>query len=252
MASASRDLASKCASQKLSKPATNPKALFCLAQIIIHGSGSSTGNGLKGPDMCNLYTLRIESWNSVFGKSLAEVMAGENLPPPDVYPASPGVVITADRNARKMTWGFPLVLKGKEGQPLKPKPVNNARTDKLSSPFWSASVRERRCLIPLDKFAEAEGKKGSMTRTWFSMPDSGQFYCAGIWRDSAEWGNVYSMVMTEAVGVVERIHDRMPVILGPDAYDIWLLGQVDEAKALCIPYAGKLIENRTSDLWVKR
>jgi putative SOS response-associated peptidase YedK len=91
--------------------------------------------------MCNLYTLRIESWNSVFGKSLAEVMAGQNLPPPDVYPASPGIVITSDKTARKMTWGFPLVLKGKEGQPLKPKPVNNARTDKLGSPFWSASVR---------------------------------------------------------------------------------------------------------------
>jgi putative SOS response-associated peptidase YedK len=202
--------------------------------------------------MCNLYTLRIESWNNVFGKSLAEVMAGENLPPPDVYPASPGIVITSDKTARKMTWGFPLVLKGKEGQPLKPKPVNNARTDKLGSPFWSASVRERRCLIPLDRFAEAEGKKGSMTRTWFSMPDGEQFHCAGIWRESAEWGNVYSMVMTEASGVVERIHDRMPVILEPNAYSSWLTGTVDDAKSLCIPYAGKLNENRTSDLWVKR
>jgi len=202
--------------------------------------------------MCNLYTLRIESWSNVFGKSLAEVMAGANLPPPDVYPASPGIVITSDKTARKMTWGFPLVLKGKEGQPLKPKPVNNARTDKLGSPFWSASVRERRCLIPLDRFAEAEGKKGAMTRTWFSMPDGEQFHCAGIWRESAEWGNVYSMVMTEAAGVVERIHNRMPVILETDAYDIWLSGQVDEAKALCIPYAGKLNDYRTSDLWVKR
>jgi len=52
-----------------------------------------------------------------------------------------------------------------------------------------------------------------MTRTWFSMPDGEQFHCAGIWRESAEWGNVYSMVMTEAAGVVERIHNRMPVIL---------------------------------------
>lgn len=71
-----------------------------------------------------------------------------------------------------MLWGFPLVLKGKEGQPLKPKPVNNARTEKLSSPFWSATVRERRCLIPLDRFAESEGKKGSRTRTlsYFMRP----------------------------------------------------------------------------------
>ena len=202
--------------------------------------------------MCNLYEHYTTGMNAIFGKSLSEMLAGENLPTAQVYPASPGIVITSDMTPRKMTWGFPLVLKGKDGQPLKPKPVNNARTDKLGSSFWSASVCERRCLIPLDRFAEAEGNKGAMTRTWFSMPDAGQFHCAGIWRDSAEWGNVYSMVMTEAVGVVERIHDRMPVILKPDDYDIWLSGQVEEAKALCIPYAGKLIENRTQDLWVKR
>ena len=202
--------------------------------------------------MCNLYTLRVERWNSVFDRSLAEVLAGENLPPPDVYPASPGIVITADKTAHKMTWGFPLVLKGKEGQPLKPKPVNNARTDKLGSPFWSASVRERRCLIPVDRFAEAEGPKGQMTRTWFSMPDGEQFHCAGVWRDSAEWGKVYSMVMTEAAGPVERIHDRMPVILAPDAYDAWLSAPVDDAKALCVPWAGSLAEDQTVDLWVKR
>lgn len=202
--------------------------------------------------MCNLYEHYTTGMNDIFGKSLAEMLAGENLPPSEVCPASPGIVITPDMTARKMTWGFPLVLKGKEGQPLKPKPVNNARTDKLGSPFWSASFRERRCLIPLDRFAEAEGKKGAMTRTWFSMTKGGQFHCAGIWRDSVEWGNVYSMLMTEAVGVVERIHDRMPVILEPEEYDIWLSGQVDDAKALCIPYAGKLNENRTSDLWLKR
>jgi putative SOS response-associated peptidase YedK len=202
--------------------------------------------------MCNLYTLRVESWNSVFGASLADVMVGENLPPPDVYPAGPGIVINSDRKAHKMTWGFPLVLKGKAGQLLKPRPVNNARTDKLGGPFWSASVRERRCLIPLDRFAEAEGQKGAMTRTWFSMPDGKQFHCAGIWRNSAEWGNVYSMVMTESAGVVQRIHDRMPVVLKPSDYDIWLAGTVDQATALCVPYAEQLNADPTADLWVKR
>lgn len=202
--------------------------------------------------MCNLYEHYTAGMNAIFGKSLAEVLAGENLPPPQVYPASPGIVITSDMKACKMTWGFPLVLKGKDGKPLKPKPVNNARTDKLGSPFWSASFRERRCLIPLDRFAEAEGKKGAMTRTWYSLPDGEQFHCAGLWRDSAEWGNVYSMVMTEAIGVVARIHDRMPVILQPHAYNVWLTGTVDDAKALCVPYAGKLNEDATNDLWVKR
>jgi hypothetical protein len=67
-----------------------------------------------------------------------------------------------------MTWGFPLLLKGKSGQPLKPKPVNNAREDKLGTAFWRASFERRRCLIPVTAWAEAEGAKGAMTRTWYS------------------------------------------------------------------------------------
>lgn len=202
--------------------------------------------------MCNLYEHYTANMNAIFGKSLDDVLQGQNLPTSQVYPGGPGIVITADKTAQKMTWGFPLVLKGKDGKLLKPRPVNNARTDKLASRFWSASVRERRCLIPVDRFAEAEGPKGKMTRTWFSMPDGEQFHTAGVWRDSAEWGKVYSMVMTEAAGPVERIHDRMPVIIAPDDYGAWLSAPVDEAKALCVPWSGPLVEDKTADHWVKR
>jgi putative SOS response-associated peptidase YedK len=45
---------------------------------------------------------------------------------------------------------------------------------------------------------EAEGEKGSKTRTWFSLPDQPVFAVAGIWRDTDECGPAYSMVMTEA------------------------------------------------------
>ncbi len=64
-----------------------------------------------------------------------------------------------------MTWGFPLAMKGKSGQPLKPKPVNNARTGKLDGGFWRPSFQARRCLIPVTEFAKAEGERGAITRT---------------------------------------------------------------------------------------
>src|SRR6476620_11182493 len=115
----------------------------------------------------------------------------------DVYPGYPGLVVANDE-LRSMVWGFPLVLKGKQGQPLKPKPVNNARADKLDGFMWRYSFHRRRCLIPVSQFAEAEGEKGRKTRTWFSLPDQDVFAVAGIWRDSLEWGLCYSMVMTEA------------------------------------------------------
>lgn len=75
--------------------------------------------------MCNLYRMT---------KSTAEVanlfkaVTGEvgNAGGGDVYPGYPGLVV-ANGELRSMVWGFPLVLKGKQGQPLKPKPVNNSR-----------------------------------------------------------------------------------------------------------------------------
>ena len=73
----------------------------------------------------------------------------------EVFPGYPGLVV-ADGELSAMVWGFPLVLKSKRtGEPLKPKPVNNARTDKLDSYIWRYSFAERRCLIPLSAWAEA-------------------------------------------------------------------------------------------------
>jgi putative SOS response-associated peptidase YedK len=199
--------------------------------------------------VCNLYKMDKSAaevarlFNGVEG-SVGNV-GGE------VYPGYPGLVMAAGE-LRSMIWGFPLVLKGKSGQPLKPKPVNNTRADKLDSFMWRYSFAERRCLIPVTEFAEAEGEKGSKTRTWLSLPDQPVFAVAGIWRDTPEWGPAYSMVMTEACVHVAEIHDRMPVILRRDQWAQWTEGAPDAARALCAPYEGEMAVRRTNDPWVRR
>jgi len=167
-----------------------------------------------------------------------------------VYPGYPGWVV-GQNHIKTMHWGFPLSLKGKSGQALKPKPVNNTRSDKLASPFWRSSFEQRRCLIPLTAFAEAEGPRGAKTRTWLSVSNESIFACAGIWRTSDEWGTVYSMVMTDPSVQTEQVHDRMPVILRPENYQEWLAGTPDAAAALCKPYDGELTIERTSQLWTQ-
>ena len=92
--------------------------------------------------------------------------------------------------------------------------------------MWRYSFQERRCLIPVTGFCEAEGEKGSKTRTWFSLPDEEVFAIAGLWRDTPEWGLAYTMVMTEACIHVADIHDRMPVILKRSDWADWLDGTV--------------------------
>lgn len=199
--------------------------------------------------MCNLYKLS-QSPDEVAQLFKARAVASGNAAE-EVYPGYPGLVFDGDA-LRTMTWGFPLALKGKSGQLLKPKPVNNTRADKLESGFWRASFRDRRCLIPLTAFAEAEGPKGKKTRTWFSIPDQPIFTAAGIWRDSAEWGPVYSMVMTDAAKAVEGVHDRSPMLLEPKDREQWMSGSLDAALALCMPYTGEMLVDRTHEAWVRR
>lgn len=200
--------------------------------------------------MCNLYRMS-KSPDEVarFFDSIAhDLSVMPSNTPEEIYPGYPGLVL-AEGAVRPMTWGFPLSRKGAKGQPLKPKPVNNARSDKLSSPFWSASFRDRRCLVPVSAFAEARGPKGGKTRSWFAMPDGDLFAIAGFWRPSAEWDDVFTMVMTEAAGAVTQLHDRMPVILARADWNVWLGGSPQDAQALCQPWAGELAVDHTDQPW---
>lgn len=90
-----------------------------------------------------------------------------------------------------------------------------------------------------------------MTRTWLDRSGYYVFRCAGIWRQSAEWGPVYSMVMTEPCDISCEVHDQMPVILWEIDPMIWLAGRPDEALALCVPWRGDLIIDRTNEFWTK-
>jgi len=196
--------------------------------------------------VCNLYRT-ARSADEIARLFRVESTAGNAAE--EVYPGYPGLVI-AGGTLRTMVWGFPLAQKSKRTDlPIKPRTVNNARADNLDSFMWRYSFQERRCLIPLTAWAEAEGPKGAMTRTWMSLPDQPVFACAGIWRGSDEWGDCYSMVMTDAVGAAAEVHDRMPVILRPDDYDRWQHAAPEEARALCVGYAGEVTIEQTGDSW---
>lgn len=198
--------------------------------------------------MCNLYRLTRPRAEVAKWFDAVDRLGGVNLAD-EVYPGYPGLVV-ADGVIARMTWGFPLPMTSKAtGKPLKPRPVNNARTEKLDEFFWRYSFAERRCLIPLTAWAEAEGAAGRKTRTWLSVPNAPFFAAAGIWRDSDEWGRCFAMVMTDACDTAAQCHTRMPVIVAPADYAAWINGTVEEARALCQPWAGDLILDRTAEPW---
>lgn len=164
----------------------------------------------------------------------------------EVYPGYPGLVV-ADGHVRTMVWGFPLAMTGKQGQKLKPKPVTNAREDKLHTAFWRDSFTKRRCLVPVSAWAEAEGEKGRTTRTWYSLPGGEPFAVAGIWQTTAEWGEAYAMVMVDGCEAMDDVHDRMPTILPREEWNRWITGPPEQALELCRIWQGPLQVDRTSE-----
>ena len=196
--------------------------------------------------MCNLYRM-TKGVDEIARLFAAEPDRGANFAE-ELYPGYPGLVV-AEGRARAMNWGFPLVLTGKQGQKLRPKPVTNAREDKLHSAFWQGSFTRRRCLIPVSAWAEPQGKTGQMTRSWYSLPGGEPFAVAGLWRASAEWGEVYTLVMADSSPQMAEVHDRMPVILAREDWAGWTDGAPEQAFALCRTWPGELIAEHTADRW---
>lgn len=204
------------------------------------------------PCMCNRYMPgerhRIEDHFS------ACVLREFNDGPAIVHPKEPGWVVRMVRGAsvlEQMTWGFPVYIRGKSGQPLKAKPTNNARFDKLNA-YWKrwAMIPEHRCLIPAAAFAEAVGPPGSMTTTWLSVKDAPLFAWAGLWRESDEWGPCYTGVMTDNAPELASIHDRSPVILDRADWHTWLTAPLEDLFRFDRPYpADRIRITATNTLW---
>jgi putative SOS response-associated peptidase YedK len=114
----------------------------------------------------------------------------------------------------------------------------NARAETVATlPAFRDSFQSRRCLIPADGFYEWQ-KRGSAKQPYcFEVDDGELFAFAGIWdrwKDSSgQWIRSCSILTTTPNAVTSAVHDRMPVILDQDNYDVWLdPGMTDTAAVL--------------------
>lgn len=71
------------------------------------------------------------------------------------------------------------------------------------------------------------GPKTARQPIWFHRPDGELLLFAGLyeyWQPKpGNWERTFTIVTTDANDLVGRVHDRMPVILGEEAVDAWLL-----------------------------
>lgn len=93
-------------------------------------------------------------------------------------------------------------------------------------PAFRQAFKQRRCIIPADGFYEWQRRGEGKQPFFFRMRDDRLFGFVGLWeRWQGEGGEVINscaILTTEANEVLRPVHDRMPVILHPDDYGLWL------------------------------
>jgi putative SOS response-associated peptidase YedK len=125
----------------------------------------------------------------------------------------------------------------------------NARSGTASSkPAFRDSLKSRRCLIPADRFYEWARTGKSKQPYCFEVNDGELFAFAGLWNrwkdTGGNWIKTCSILTTTPNAVTSAVHDRMPVILDPDSYNLWLdpgMKDVAAISELLKPYDARLM-----------
>jgi putative SOS response-associated peptidase YedK len=121
----------------------------------------------------------------------------------------------------------------------------NARSETVAEkPSFRAAFKRRRCLIPADGYYEWSHEGSKKQPHWIRMNDHRPFAMAGLWE---RWKNpadgvaieTCTILTTNSNELTRKLHDRMPVILNPHDFDMWLdveFEQRDFLESLLVPY----------------
>lgn len=190
--------------------------------------------------MCGRYTITSPA------KVIAEVLGIDEpidlAPRYNVCPGQDVPVVRVRRGEEKrsldlLRWGLVPWFAKEPGPAAR---MINARAETAAtSPAFRDALRERRCLVPADGFYEWQaqgGPRGPKQAFWLHRPDGKPFAFAGLWerwkgKDGTRIESC-TILTTAPNELVRPIHDRMPVILPPDAFDLWLDRDVHDVERL--------------------
>ena len=191
--------------------------------------------------MCGRYTtISIQAIAEQFGLPLPDLRPSYNI-----GPERPILVVrraegSGQREIASLRWGL-IPWWTRDAAMLSP--LINARAETAAwRPAFRDSFRQRRCLIPADGFYEWKGEAGRKQPYFVQMRDGRLFAFAGLWdRWEPPDGDAIescTILTTNANDLVRPLHDRMPVIVRPEDYELWLEPgtPMAEVKEILRPY----------------
>jgi putative SOS response-associated peptidase YedK len=163
----------------------------------------------------------------------------------EIYPSNevPVVFGNGEKRLKVMKWGFtPSFTK---------KLLINARSETADiKPTFKNSFLNKRCLIPANAFFEWEKANNMSIKRKVYLEEEDLFAMAAIYNsfknDDGQSYDAFTILTTAANGKMEKIHDRMPVILQKERETLWLDDSIKDIrvlKSLLVPYNGSMIIN---------
>jgi putative SOS response-associated peptidase YedK len=153
---------------------------------------------------------------------------------------------TGECQRDRMTWGLiPYWCKDPKGGR---KPIIAKAETAASLPSFRDAYARRRCLVPIENFFEWKTIRGQKTRQphAIAMKSGEPFALAALWERwrvpaTDEWLITFCVMTTNANELVSDIHDRMPVIIPPQAYDRWLANIEPDPRDLLVAFPSDLM-----------
>jgi putative SOS response-associated peptidase YedK len=113
----------------------------------------------------------------------------------------------------------------------------NARSETAhEKPSFNHALHNRRCIIPASGFYEWEKSGKEKIPHYIHLRDGEVMSLAGLWErwTSPEGKEIQTctILTTSANNLIKNFHDRMPVILHREQFDLWLCRAVEDVKTL--------------------
>ena len=213
--------------------------------------------------MCGRFVAAtpVDDLIATFGVEAVKVDPAEVEPDYNVAPTDDVLAVAVSKDGQRQLgqfrWG--LVPSWAKDVGVGNRMINIRAETVKDKPSFRKTLGKRRCIVPADGFYEWKDMgKGRKKQPFFIRSRSGEpLALAGlweVWKDrtlppeqaaEAEWLKSCTILTTTPNALLAPLHDRMPVVLPPSAWDEWLdpaNDDVDALEALLVPAAEDLLE----------
>lgn len=140
------------------------------------------------------------------------------------------------RHLKMLHWG--LIPSWAKDPKIASKLINARAETVAEKPSFRSAFRQRRCLVVADGFYEWQQQENKKQKQpyYFRFKDESPFAFAGLWErwEDPNGKEIQSctLLTTQANDLMRPIHHRMPVILSPKDYELWLDPEVKKPELL--------------------